>query len=107
MDVPSLMYFDVLFKEYLMSATGFRVIKDNIAVQRVEKTEKDYGGFVLKESADSYFTAADVVTAGPECKHIHEGDRIIISKFSGDALEIGEESYLILTEDEVRAILSQ
>jgi chaperonin GroES len=89
-------------------------IGDKILIKRLEAEEKTKGGIVLPETAKEKPKEGKVVAVG-EGKLLDNGkraaftvqkdDRIIFSSYAGTEVKIDGEEYLILSEDEILAIV--
>lgn len=89
-------------------------IGEKILVKRLEAEEKTKGGIVLPETAKEKPKEGRVVAVG-EGKLLDNGqrapftvkpnDRVIFSSYAGTEVKVGGEEYLILSEEEILAIL--
>lgn len=89
-------------------------LHDNILVERLEETETTKGGIIIPDSAKEK-PAQGVVVAVGGGRHdekgkvvpmeVKKGDRILFSKYAGTEVNIGDEEYLIMREDDVLAII--
>ncbi len=87
---------------------------DKILVQRLEAETKTTSGIFLPESAKEKPQQAKVIAVG-EGKALDNGERakptvkkgdtIILSKWGGTELKIDGQEYLVMSEDEVLAIV--
>ncbi len=87
---------------------------DKILVQRLEAETKTSSGIFLPESAKEKPQQAKVIAVG-EGKALDNGERakptvkkgdtIILSKWGGTELKIDGQEYLVMSEDEVLAIV--
>ena len=71
-----------------MTKVNLRPLNDKIVVKRLEAEEKTKGGIVLPDTAK----------AKP---------RILFSSYAGTEVKVGEEEYLIMSEDDVLAIVEE
>ncbi len=89
-------------------------LNDKIVVKRLEAEEKTAGGIVLPDSAREKPKQGKVLSRG-DGKHLEsgkraplqvkEGDRVLFSSYAGSEVTIDGEEYLIMTEDDVLAIV--
>lgn len=89
-------------------------LNDRVIVQAVEQEEKTAGGIVLPDSAKERPQQAKVVAVGPgryndEGKRmemtVQVGNQVVFAKYAGTEIEIGGEDYLILSENDILAIV--
>jgi chaperonin GroES len=98
-------------------ATGMKVVplNDKIVVERLEAEEKTAGGIVLPDSAKEKPRQGKVLSLG-EGKRLENGqraafqvkvgDRVLFSSYSGHEITVEGKEYLIMTEDDVLAVLT-
>lgn len=91
-----------------------RPLGDKILVQRLEAEEKTASGIFLPESAKEKPQQAKVIRIGDGKVldngerapfDVKEGDTIIIGKWGGTEIKLEGEEYMVMTEDEVLAIV--
>jgi chaperonin GroES len=92
----------------------FRPLADRIVVKRVDQEQKTKGGIIIPDTAKEKPVEALVVSVGngkvqkngkvraPEVK---AGDRILLGKYSGTEVKLDGVDHVILSEDEVLAVL--
>lgn len=87
---------------------------DKILVKRVEAETKTNSGIFLPESAKEKPQQAKVIAvgegkildSGERAKPtVKKGDTIILSKWGGTELKLDGQEYLVMSEDEVLAIV--
>ena len=87
---------------------------DKIVVRRLEADETTAGGIVLPDSARERPQQGRVLAIGDgrlmadgtrSDSQVSEGDRVIFSSYAGTELKLDDEEILILTEDDILAIL--
>jgi chaperonin GroES len=85
-----------------------------VVVKRLETQEQVRGGIIIPDTAKEKPQEAEVVAVGPGKLNddgkrspidVKSGDRILIGKYSGSEIKIGEEDFVILREDEILAVL--
>jgi len=85
-----------------------------VVVQRVEAEEQVRGGIIIPDTAKEKPQEAKVVAVGPgkinedgsrAPMDVKEGDRILIGKYSGSEIKLGDDDYVILREDEILAVV--
>lgn len=87
---------------------------DRLLVKRLEADDKTAGGIILPDSAKEKPREGTVIAAGPG-KLLDDGERakmtvkkkdhVLFSSYAGSEVKIDGEEYVILTEDEVLAII--
>jgi len=91
-------------------------IGDKIIVKRLEAIEVSKGGIVLPDSAKEKPTEGQVVSLGEgriseDGKNVEftvkKGDRVIFQSYAGSEVKIDGEEFLILSEDDIMAIISK
>ena len=98
-----------------MAKTKFRPLHDRVVVKRIDAEEKSKGGIIIPDTAKEKPQEAEVIAVGPgklndEHKRapmdVKSGDHVLMGKYSGSEIKIGEEDYVILREDEILAIVN-
>lgn len=93
----------------------FRPLYDRVVVKRVEAEEKSSGGLYLPETAKEKPQTAEIVAVGDgklleggqrRAMSVKVGDRVLLSKWSGDEVKVDGEDLIILKEDEILAVVS-
>jgi chaperonin GroES len=87
---------------------------DKVLVKRVEAATKTKGGIYLPESAKEKPQEATVVATGEGHRlkdgtkvplAVKKGDRVLISKWGGTEIKIESQEMLVLSEDDILAVL--
>jgi chaperonin GroES len=92
----------------------FRPMDDRVLVEPVEADEKTAGGIILPDSAREKPQRGVVVAMGPGklldsgqrgemCVAI--GDEVFYGKYSGTEIEFGTDTYVVLRETDILAIV--
>jgi chaperonin GroES len=93
---------------------NIRPLHDRVVVKRLDTQEQVRGGIIIPDTAKEKPQEAEVVAVGPGKLNddgkrspidVKSGDRILIGKYSGSEIKIGEEDFVILREDEILAVL--
>ena len=89
-------------------------LNDKILVKRLEAEEKTAGGIVLPDSAKEKPRQGKVLKLG-EGKRLESGarapfqikvnDRVLFTSYAGNEVNIDGEEYLIMTEDDILAVV--
>jgi chaperonin GroES len=89
-------------------------LNDKIVVKRLEAESTTAGGIVLPDSAKEKPKQGRVISLGDgkllengkRAKfQVKEGDRVLFTSYAGSDVKIGNEEYLIMTEDDILAII--
>jgi chaperonin GroES len=92
-----------------------RPLADRIVVKRLDAETKSKGGIIIPDTAKEKPVEALVVAVGNgkllkngklRPLEVKEGDRIILGKYSGTEVKLDGVEHVILSEDEVLAVLS-
>jgi chaperonin GroES len=87
---------------------------DKLVVKRLESADKTSGGIVLPDAARDKPQQGRVLSVGdgrllPDGRRgpleINEGDRVVFSSYAGSEVTIDDEKLLILSADDVLAIV--
>ncbi len=91
-------------------------LADKILVKRLQAEEMTKGGIVLPDSAKEKPKEGRVVEVGPgkvmddgnrSAMQIKKGDRILFTSYAGTEIKIDGEEFLIMSEDDVLAIVAE
>jgi chaperonin GroES len=89
-------------------------LNDKIVVKRLEAENTTAGGIVLPDSAKEKPKQGRVISLGDGKMlengkrspfQVKEGDRVLFTSYAGSEVKIGSEEYLIMTEDDILAIV--
>jgi chaperonin GroES len=87
---------------------------DKVVIKRLESEEKTPGGIVLPDSARGKPQQGRVLSLGdgrmlPDgqrvAHQIKEGDRVVFSSYSGTEVVVDDDEVLIMSEDDILAVL--
>jgi len=93
---------------------NIRPLHDRVVVKRVEAEEQVRGGIIIPDTAKEKPQEAEVIAVGPgklnddgerSPMDVNEGDRVLIGKYSGSEIKIGDEDLVIVREDEILAVV--
>lgn len=94
---------------------NIRPLHDRVLVKRLEAEEQVRGGIIIPDTAKEKPQEAEVVAVGPgklnedgdrSPMDVKEGDRVLMGKYSGSEIRVGDEDYVICREDEILAVVS-
>jgi chaperonin GroES len=97
-----------------MAKLKIRPLNDKIVVKRVEAESKTKGGIVLPDTAKEKPKEGVVVSLGHGKLlengsraqfQVKEKDRIIFSSYAGTEVKVEGEDFLVLSEDDVLAVI--
>jgi chaperonin GroES len=89
-------------------------LNDKIIVKRLEAEEKTAGGIVLPDTAKEkprqgkVLSVGDgkLLTTGKRLPFtVKEGNRVLFSSWAGSEVKLGSEEFLIMSEDDILAIV--
>ena len=95
-------------------AVNVRPLHDRILIKRIEEQETVKGGIIIPDTAKEKPQEGEVIAVGAGKKteegktlplDVKVGDRILFAKYSGSDIEIEDEEYFFLREEEVLAVL--
>ena len=90
------------------SVDQVNVTKDRILLRRIDtENDKTPGGIVMPDNAIPLGNAAEVVTVGPGTDEdpitLTPGERVLISAYSGVEMVAGDETFVVVREQDVLA----
>jgi chaperonin GroES len=97
-----------------MAKLKIRPLNDKIVVKRLEAETKTKGGIVLPDTAKEKPKEGVVVSLGSGKLlengsraqfQVKEKDRVIFSSYAGTEVKVDGEEYLVLSEDDVLAVV--
>jgi chaperonin GroES len=92
-----------------------RPLADRLVVKRVKQEEKSKGGIIIPDTAKEKPIEGEVIAVGSgkvqkngkvRPLDVKAGDRILFGKYSGNEIKLDGVEHVILTEDDVLAVLS-
>ncbi len=95
-------------------AMKVRPLHNRLIVRRVEEDEKTAGGLIIPDAAKEKPQQGRVIAVGPGRRddkgkiipmEINKGDRVLFSKYGGNEVDLDGDEHLIISEDDVLAIL--
>lgn len=95
---------------------NLKPLNDRVIVKPKDAIEKSKGGVILPDTASKEKPIeGTVIAAGPgkltdagerTPLEVKKNDKIIFSKYAGTEIKVEEESYLILREEDILAIIN-
>jgi chaperonin GroES len=92
----------------------FRPLADRVVVKRIDQETKTKGGIIIPDSAKEKPVEGLVIAAGNgkvlkngkvRAPSIKMGDRVLFGKYSGTEVKLDGVEHVILTEDDVLAVV--
>lgn len=89
-------------------------LDNRIVVKPIEMKEATHGGIVIPDTARERPQEGEIVGVGPGKilkngtrvpMDLSPGDRVIYSKYGGIEIRIGDDEYVILSEDDLLAVV--
>jgi chaperonin GroES len=89
-------------------------LTNRILARRIENEKTTRGGIAIPDTAKEKPQEANVIVVGPGKidetgkripMQVKQGDRILMEKYAGAEIKIEGEEYLIVSEDEVLAVI--
>jgi chaperonin GroES len=89
-------------------------LNDKIVIKRLEAEEKTAGGIVLPDTAKEKPKQGKVLALGDgkllesgkrAAFQVKEGDRVLFTSYAGNEVNLDGEEYLIMTEDDILAVV--
>lgn len=89
--------------------TQIKPLADRVLIKPAAAEEKTVGGIIIPDSAKEKPLKGEVVAVGHGTKdeemHLKAGDVVLYGKYAGTELEFDGETYLIMRQSDVLAIL--
>ena len=88
-------------------------LQDRVLIKMVETEETTKSGIILASGAKEKPQIAEVIVVGPgkqskdeEIKmNVKQGDKVIVSKYSGTEVKYEDEEYMIVKQDDILAVV--
>ncbi len=97
-----------------MAKAKIQPLGDRVLVKQAEEKEQIKGGIIIPDAAKEKSQEATVVAVGTGKRtsdgktipfEVKVGDSVLISKYGGTEVTIGDEKFVLLREDDIVAIL--
>jgi chaperonin GroES len=95
-------------------ALNVRPLGDRILVEAAEEKEVKKGGIIIPDSAKEKPTESIVVALGTGKTddngkkvpfEVKKGDRVLVSKYGGTEIKLGDKEYKILSAEDILAVI--
>ena len=88
-------------------------LADRVVLKQCEAEETTKSGIILAGSAQEKPQEAEVVAVGPGgnvdgkevTMQVKTGDKVIFSKYSGTEVEVDEEKYVVVKQNDILAVI--
>ena len=93
---------------------SLRPLHDRVVAKRIEIEEQMRGGIIIPDTAKEKPQEAEIVAVGPgkiqddgsrSPMDVKVGDTVLIGKYSGSEIKVGDDDLVILREDEILAVV--
>lgn len=93
---------------------NIRPLGDRVVVRRLEEETKTAGGIYIPDSAAEKPSEGEVVGVGNGrtasngdliAMEVKAGDKVIFGKYSGNEVKVGDETLLIMREEDILAVV--
>ncbi|AIT09902.1 molecular chaperone GroES [Candidatus Francisella endociliophora] len=93
---------------------NIRPLQDRVLVRRAEEETKSAGGIILTGSAQEKPSEGEVVAVGNGKKldngstqpmDVKVGDKVLFGKYSGSEVKAGDETLLMMREEDIMGII--
>jgi len=93
----------------------FKPLKDRVLVKYSDEPEKSAGGIYIPDTAKEKPQKGEVIAVGPgrvengktRPVDVKVGDIVLFEKYSGSKVNIDDEEYLIIREDDILGIVEK
>lgn len=101
-------------KKKSSTSVKLQPLGDRLVVRREDSQERTDGGIYLPESAKNKPTRGIVVAVGDgklledgsrASMQVKAGDRVLFTSYAGEAIEMGDEEFLLMSEGELLAVI--
>ncbi len=94
---------------------NIRPLADRVVLKMSEPEEKTQGGIILAASSQEKPQTATVVAVGPgnvyegktEPMYVKVGDIVLINKYGGQEITMGDEKYTIVRQSDILGIIEE
>jgi len=97
-----------------LAKVNIKPLQDRVIVKRLEAEERTESGLIIPDTAKEKPQKGKVVAVGPGkvmdngtkvALTVKAGDNILFSKYAGTEINISNEEYLIMREDDILGII--
>ncbi len=97
-----------------MAKVNLKPLSNHIVVKALKEDEKTKFGIVLPQTAEEKPEKGEVIVVGPGKilengqrvpMSVKVGDKVIFKKYSPDEIKVDDQEYLIISEDDILAVI--
>ena len=94
---------------------NIKPLHDRVLVQPIEEKEVKKGGIIIPDTAKEKPQEGKVIALGTGKRDddgklvpftVKKGDRVLISKYGGTEVKLGEKKYTLVREDDILGVLA-
>ena len=98
-----------------MAKIKIKPIGDRVLVKLTEEKEQVRGGIIIPDAAKEKPQEAEVIALGTGKKNedgkvqpfeVKVGDRVLISKYGGTEVKLGDKKYTLVREDDILGVIA-
>ncbi len=86
------------------TAVKFRPLKERVFVRYEAEAEKTASGLYIPDAAKEKPQRGIIEAIGSEVKDVKVGETVLFDKYSGSKINIDDEEYLILKEEDILGV---
>lgn len=93
---------------------NIRPLQDRVVIRRMEEERTSAGGIVLPDSATEKPAQGEVIAVGngkvlsngeSRPLDVKVGDKVLFGKYSGNEVKLGDESLLVMREEDIMGVI--
>ena len=93
-----------------------RPLQDRVVIRRMEEERTSSGGIVLPDSATEKPAQGEVIAVGngkvlnngeSRPLDVKAGDKVLFGKYSGNEVKLGEETLLVMREEDIMGVIEE
>lgn len=97
-----------------MAAVNVRPLGDRVLVKPIEASETKKGGIIIPDTAKEKPQEGEVIALGTGKRDddgkliaftVKKGDKVLMPKYGGTEIKIGDQGYLIMREEDILGII--
>jgi len=97
-----------------MAKVKIQPLGDRVLVKAIEEKEQVKGGIIIPDSAKEKSQEAEIIALGTGKRDddnklipflVKVGDKVLVSKYGGTEVKIGDDKYSLLREDDILGII--
>jgi chaperonin GroES len=88
-----------------MTPIKIKPIGNRVAIRQRSAEQTTASGLIIPTDAQEKPQQGEVVAIGSKVEDIAVGDTVIYSKYAGTSLTLGSDEYLVMSEEDVFAVL--